>query len=84
MSERINNLATIEAIAERFDVNVSVSAQGFGNRRVIELYGPNKENIEKALAQIHGYQIVWRDEAEGKSPLAYLYSNRTNWAEAGF
>ena len=82
--EHINNLKTIEAIAERCGVEVDVRAQGIGNRRVIVLYGPKKADIEKALEEIQGYHVVWRDDEPNKLPLVYLYSNRTNWAEAGF
>jgi hypothetical protein len=91
MSERINNLKTIKAIAARCGVLVMLHAQGFGNRRVIGLYGLKKD-LDEVLGQIQGYHVGWSDsgpeEPDPQPPdatlVAYLYSNRTNWAEAGF
>jgi hypothetical protein len=90
MKERVNNFNTIDAIAERCDVEAHLSTEA--GRRVILLHG-RSQDIENVLGQIHGYQFCWHGSDFGDPPPAHqpddilmvtLYSGRTNWAEAGY
>ena len=83
-----NNFNTVERIAERHNVDASVTTES--GRRVIQLYG-RAQDIRKVIAQIEGYLVMWHNGDVGapmpdgeQVTIFSLYSGRTNWAKLGY
>ena len=83
-----NNFNTVERIAERHNVDASVTTES--GRRVIELHGRGQD-LQKVIAQIDGYHVRWDGDdvglpapADEHEAVLYLYSGRTNWAKLGY
>ena len=90
MRERVNNLATIEAIAERCDVEVHLTTEAGGGLSACMGAAKTSRTCWGRLMAItfvgSGATLVTRHlTIEPDDTLVVsLYSGRTNWAEAGY